>query len=320
MLQYHRFISLLIVSIVITACGGGVDVEPVEGSDGPPPVTTGTVEIKLADPSQGVLTSMSIDFSRITGPLEGLIDSQGLPLASGVRPTDLARICYMSNRTGWNEQALACTNIHAGTRPRDFVCYDEHRQPSACPDAWLGDSGRVDILWNLRNNDRGMLMVQVATTGLWYALDQGRWPCIGATACVTTTDFLMEYGGYRPATGQVSCVNGVPIARVHFGTDAIAGFGPALQAGEAGQARWNSNTVGWTEMSLVSGSLGRDANGDYFFELTGMPVSEADGTFTIRNNRNGEWSWMDPTAFTWNRSVTVDTAMYHIAYDLGSCS
>lgn len=309
---------MLAASLALAACGGGVDVEPVEG-EWPPVPKTGTVRIELADPAKGELTRLTIDLTGVTGTLEGLRDDAGQTPTTPVKAIDLSKACYMSSRTGWNEEARACTNIHAGQRPADFACYDENNQRTSCPDAFLGESPLVPIFRDLRNNDQGALRVQVAATGRWYTLGVSEWPCTGAVACSENAQFLREYGGYRAATGSITCNAGVSTARIHFGTDALSGFGPAVKPGESGDARFSSDTVGWTDLSSVSGFIARDANGDYFFELTGLPVKEADGTFVIRNSRSGEWSWMDPTAFAWNASVAVNTTTYHIAYDLGAC-
>ncbi len=305
-------------SLVLAACGGGVDVEPVEG-EWPPVPKTGTVQIELADPAKGTLTRMTIDLTGVTGKLEGLRDDAGQAPTTPVKAIDLAQVCYMSSRAGWNEQARACTNIHAGPRPTDFSCYDENDQRTSCPDAFLSESPLVPIFRNLRNNDKGALRVQVAATGQWYTLGVSEWPCTGAVACSENAEFLREYGGYRFTTGAITCEAGVPKARISFGTDALVGFGPALKPGESGDARFSSDAVGWADASTATGAIGRDASGDYFLEVTGLPAKDPDGTFVIRNSRNGEWSWMDPTAFAWNANVAVNTATYHLAYDLGAC-
>jgi hypothetical protein len=308
------------VSLVLAACGGGVDVEPVEG-EWPPVPKTGTVQVELADPVRGTLTRMTINLTGVTGKLDGLYDDAGKPPVSDVKAADLARVCYMSSRAGWNEQARACTNIHAGPRPTDFACYDENNQRTSCPDAFLSESPLVPIFRDLRNNDQGALRVQVAATGQWYTLGVAEWPCTGAVACTENTRFLREYGGYRPTTGEIACIAGVPTARIRFGTDALVGFGPAVKPGETGPSRWNSDTVGWALLASPgpTGSISRDTNGDYLLEIVGLPVREADGTFSIFDARKGEWSWMDPTAFTWNANVTVNAATYHLGYDLGTC-
>ncbi len=315
-----RNVSALVASLVLTACGGGVDVEPVEG-EWPPVPKTGTVQIELADPAQGTLTRMTIDLTRVTGNLSGLYDDAGQAPATSVKAVDLGRVCYMSDRSGWNESARACTNIHAGPRPADLACYDENGQRTSCPDAFLSESPLVPIFQNLRNNDQGTLRVQVAATGQWYTLSVKEWPCTGAVSCNENARFLREYGGYRPTTGEIACIAGVPTARIRFGTDALVGFGPTVKPGESGPARWNSDTVGWAVLigPGSAGSISREANGDYLFEVVGLPVREADGTFAILDARKVEWSWMDPTQFAWNATVTVNPATYHLAYDLGTC-
>lgn len=312
----YFFTSALVATLA--ACGGGVDVAPVEG-EWPPAPKTGTVQIELADPAKGTLTRLTIDLTGVTRDLTGLYDDAGNPLPDTIRSTDFSRVCYMSDRAGWNEQARACTDIYPGKRPADEACYDEYGQRTSCPTAYLGDSSQVVIFHGLRNNDAGILSVLVAATGKWYKFGVSEWPCTGAVACSENANFLREYGGYRPATGVISCQGGVPTARIHFGTDALSGFGPVLSPGEAGDARYSSDMVGWAEASSISGSIGRDASGDYFFELTGLPAKEADGTFVIRNSRSGEWSWMDPAAFAWNTEVAVNPATYHLTYDLGRC-
>ncbi len=324
MLKYphFHFVWAFLVSALLAACGGGVDVAPVEGTDGPPPITLGTVEIELADRAKGTSTRLMLDLGRITGALGGLTDDLGVPL-KGVLPADLARICYMSNRTGWNEQASACTNIHPGKRPADFVCYDEYGQPTSCLDAFLGDSGLVVIFRNLRNNDRGELKFKLTAADKWYKLGVKEWPCVGPVSCTETSDYLREYGGYRPAMGTLSCENGIPTARVHFGTDAINSFGPVLKPSDISSlAYWNSDAIGWSSSiggSGASGSIELDSQGDYVFVVSGLPVKEPKGNFSIRSNKNGEWSWMDPTAFAWSANVVVDRTAYQVGYDLGTC-
>ncbi len=315
-----RILSVLAASLVLAACGGGVDVEPVEG-EWPPVPKTGTVSIELADPAKGSSTWMTIDFTGVTGQLQGLYDDTGAAPSAPVKATDLAKACFMSDRAGWNEEARACTNIHAGPRPADLACYDENNQRTSCPDAFLSESPLVPIFRNLRNNDQGALRVQVAATGRWYTLSVKEWPCAGGTACSENARYLREYGGYRPATAEIVCQSGVPTARIRFGTDALVGFGPAVKPGEAGPARWNSDTVGWAVLvgPGPAGSISRETNGDYLVEIAGLPARETDGTFAILDARKGEWSWMDPTQFTWNANVTVNPATYHLAYDVGTC-
>ncbi len=313
---FLRILALLAANFLV-ACGGGVDVPPVEG-EWPPVPKTGTVTIELADPAKGTLTRMTIDFTGVTGNLAGLYDDAGQAPSAPVKAVDLAKVCYMSDRAGWNDQASACTNIHSGTRPANLACYDENNQRTSCPDAYLGESPLVPIFRNLRNNDQGALRVQVAATAKWYTLSVKEWPCAGG-ACVENARYLREYGGYRPATAEIVCESGIPTARIRFGTDALVGFGPAVKPGEAGPARWNSDTVGWAVLSGPVGSVSREPNGDYLVEIAGLPAKEADGTFAILDARKGEWSWMDPTQFAWNATVSVNASTYHLAYDLGAC-
>lgn len=275
--------------------------------------------VELASPTAGTLTRIMLDFTGVTSDLAGLYDDQGKPPVQAVRIEGLGKACYMSNRTGWADAATACTTIRLGNRPANELCYDQNDQRTSCPTAYLGDSPLVPIFQNLRNNDQGLLRVQVAATGQWYTLGVTEWPCAGPAACTETREYFREYGGFRPATGEIACINGVPMARVSFGTDALVGFRPGVKPGEAGNARFSSNAVGWTDASTVSGPIGRDARGDYFFEMTGLPAKESDGTFVIYNSRANEWTWMDPTAFAWNASVVVNPATYHLAYDVGTC-
>ena len=200
----------------------------------------------------------------------------------GLRLGKVDRLCFHSERTGWDADCTARSVARKIVRDSKGL--------------WA-----VYILSPTLRNDWGTWRIwlksdcSTPTGGPWFNLDK----LVVSGQPWARKDNMIRYGEYRAPAVSFEAPGNIEI---RWYNNNLFGFMSPLKASEVAYVRWNANSIGWF-VNNATCVPEKDYLGEYFCFIAGLPSSDR-GAFTAIFT-DGGFVWMNNSMWTFSPNVTL---------------